>query len=201
MNAPKPSGPQNEASFNPSEDEISVWKAFKLGSRQALNDLYDRHALYLYASAKDITQDEALLSDCIQDLFVQLWTRREKLADELFSIKLYLARSLRRMILRKVIQETRLKRTRMEAHDEVEEYSIESRIVEKELETERQQSIQAAIATLNARQKEVLYLRFYKNLSYKEVAQTMDTDIKGVYNLINRTILSLRKTMKEMLIR
>lgn len=177
--------------------ETSLWRDFRSGSRKALNEIYDQHSFHLYAYAKGITADKALISDCIQDLFVQLWIKRETLTDDVFSVKLYLMRSLRRMILRKTIQGNRIKVTDVpESYDTVVEFNIETRTVEREEEKERSNSLNAAISDLSSRQKEAIALKFYQNLSYEEIASIMNTDVKAVYNLIGRSILSLRKALK-----
>jgi RNA polymerase sigma factor (sigma-70 family) len=177
--------------------EISLWTEFKSGSREALNRIYDEHSVALYSYAKGLTKDTDLIADCIQDLFVQLWTKRQNIADHITSVKLYLLVSLRRNILRKLNYERQHERNEIPAdYDTVTEFNMETSLIQREEEKQLIDSLNAAIKELSARQQEAVYLKFYEGLSHEEIATVLHTNSKGVYNLIGKSIASLRKVLK-----
>ncbi len=53
-----------------------------------------------------------------------------------------------------------------------------------------------AFTKLSSRQKEVIYLRFYNQLSYEEIADVMSVQVKAIYKLMSRAILVLRTHSK-----
>jgi RNA polymerase sigma factor (sigma-70 family) len=46
---------------------------------------------------------------------------------------------------------------------------------------------------LPARQKEIIYLRIYKGLSYEEISQVMQLNYQVVRNLLSQALKSFRK--------
>ena len=82
-------------------DEMALWRAFKSGDQAAFARMYQCYSRVLYGYGFRVTHDAALIEDCIQDLFIELWRTRENLSDTT-SIKFYLFRSLRRRISRTI---------------------------------------------------------------------------------------------------
>lgn len=174
-------------------DEGELWCSFRSGSREALNTIFERYARLLYAYGRSITRDQALVSDCIQDVFVQLWIKRETVAPQVEAIQYYLFRSLRRRISRSLATERKFSQDLIsKEHISFEPNAEASLIVEQTLK-DRSLRIKNSIDTLSERQREAVYLRFYGNMSYEEIASIMDTDVKAIYNLIARSIHTLRK--------
>ena len=52
--------------------------------------------------------------------------------------------------------------------------------------------LNATLDKLTPKQKEVIFLKFYEQLSYTEIAQIMKVDVKAIYKLMARAIGSLR---------
>jgi len=55
----------------------------------------------------------------------------------------------------------------------------------------RIEKLQKIMNTLPERQKEALYLRFYGELSFSEIAKTMDISTRAVYKLIYKALDNL----------
>lgn len=176
------------------QDEAELWNSFRSGKREALDSIFERYARALYSYGRNITADQDLISDSLQDLFLELWITRSRLSTEVNSIKYYLIKALRRKILRK------LSAARAQAgqpipenySDEI-EFNIESNLIQAQLSKELARQLKTSVASLSKGQQEAIYLRFYENMSYDEVASVMHTNVKAVYNLIGKAIHSLRK--------
>ena len=176
------------------QDEAELWNSFRSGKREALDSIFERYARALYSYGRNITADQDLISDSLQDLFLELWITRSRLSTEVNSIKYYLIKALRRKILRK------LSAARAQAgqpipenySDEI-EFNIESNLIQAQLSKELASQLKTSVASLSKGQQEAIYLRFYENMSYDEVASVMHTNVKAVYNLIGKAIHSLRK--------
>lgn len=178
------------------DGEAALWKAFRSGDREALNTIFDRYGAVLFNYGKNMTRDEALISDCIQDIFFELWVKRAVVAAEVQSIRYYLIKSLRRKIVRRLRAESRLPTQAIPENYCVEvEFNIEVSLIREQLSRARSLQLQASVAALSKRQQEAIYLKFYQNLSYEEIASIMETNVKSVYNLIARAVSSLRKSL------
>jgi len=179
------------------EEEQTLWSAFKAGSRDALNSIFVKYSRLLYSYGRNMTPDQNLIADCIQDIFVELWVRKEKLSD-VTSIRFYLMRSLRRSILRRLSTDKRLlgKGVQEAADDDV-EFSIEFNLIHDQLTAETRAQLQSAMGQLSKRQQEAIYLKFYENMSYEELSSVMDINVKAAYNLIGKAIIILRSVVKR----
>jgi RNA polymerase sigma-70 factor (ECF subfamily) len=176
--------------------ECEVWNEFKNGSRDAYTYIYATYAPVLYNYGYKIVPDQTLVEDCIQDLFEHLLRSRRNLGDT-DSIKFYLFKALRREITGKL---TRAYKGAFAAADAADPdfhvvFSYETSLVEEELGRERQENLVKALNDLPARQKEAVFLRFYDNLSYEQIAAIMGIDTHSVYKTIYKAIASLQKRM------
>ncbi|MEL6923598.1 MAG: sigma factor, partial [Bacteroidota bacterium] len=73
--------------------DLRLWEELRAGKAEALNELYDRYVLLLFNYGSKITTDQGLIEDCIQELFVELWEKREKISSTT-SVKFYLLKSI-----------------------------------------------------------------------------------------------------------
>ncbi len=175
--------------------DAQLWEYFREGDKKAFDLIYDRHFQSLCWYGDKICQDKALVEDVVQDLFIYLWTRRIQLGPT-DAIKFYLFRCLRRKLLRTMEQEGK----RLANSSENMDFALElSSIIEVNTEEEERKLklLAGALHRLTDRQREAIYLKFYNNLSFQEVATVMNIEVRSLYNLIGRTIDILREDFKE----
>lgn len=181
--------------FHPDKEaEIELWNAYRSGSRQALNTIFEKYVRGLYSYSMNMTRNQQLISDCIQDLFVELWVKREMVTARVNSIKYYLIRSVRRRILRRLSADRRFEGQFIpENYSEEVEFHIEFYLIQEQSTMELSRQLKDSIATLSKRQQEAIYLKFYENMTYEEIASLMNTNVKAVYNLVGKSIVSLKR--------
>lgn len=181
-----------------SKSDQEIWAAFKNGSEKALELMYHKHVRALFNYGIKITKDEALIEDCIQEMFIDLWKRRAHLGNTHF-IKFYLLKALKRKIIRKISQ----KKSILGEYEIEEDYafevvfSCEADLIRDELNQEQKEQINKALSILTKRQKEAIYLKFYNHLSYEQIAQVMKIDKSAVYTLIFKSVNKLRHLSKK----
>jgi len=177
--------------------DAELWEAFKEGEKGAFDLIYERMFDPLCGYGDKICADKALVEDVIQDLFIYLWTRRAFLGNT-DSIKFYLFRSLRRRLIRQMTQEGKnMPASSLSADFVLRLADTVSVMPVSDEELERKRVLAIALAKLTDRQREAIYLKFYNNLSFQEVASVMEIEVRSVYNLIGRTIDSLRGEFKK----
>lgn len=180
-----------------SEIEQKVWTAFRSGDQKALDYIYEKYIRLLLAYGLKITKDQAFIEDCIHDVFVELWRKREQLGDT-DNIKLYLLKALRRKIARASQENNRLPLDPLDAHgDEIQlEFSAEFYLIQTQSSLEHENKLKEALLHLSTRQREAIYLKFYEQLTYVEVASMLHLTVKSTYKLIGKAIESLRKHIR-----
>ena len=168
-----------------------VWKDLLRGDKNALAHIYTDHFDRLYNYGVRIVRDEVIVEDSIQDLFMELWNRREGLNPDVKNIKQYLYTCLRRKILLKL-----QKQHENISLDEVASFHLElshkSHYLNSQFNIELRQKLVSMIETLTAKQKEAIFLIYFDELSYVEVSAIMGLKIKTVYNLIHQAIAKLK---------
>lgn len=183
-----------KADTSTGEIESVVWNSLRSGNRKALDFIFEKYVRLLSAYGSKISKDQGLVEDCIQDLFVELWNRRESLS-ETTSIKFYLLKSIRRRIVRRIVSDTRSLEISGGDNDR-EEVSVEFNIIQEQTLGELNQQLSKALAHLSGRQREAIYLRFYEKMDYSQISDVMNLSLKSSYKLMGKAIDTLRKALR-----
>lgn len=179
-------------SFSSFSDK-DLWQQFRSGSEEAYSFMYEKYVPILYSYGYRIYPNEEVVKDCLQDLFVTLWLTRQNLgATE--SIKYYLFRSLRREIAQKVNADFTFTNKTTSPFIRNAEESFEDQLIELEENSLQSKELDMALSYLSDRQREAIFLRFYQNISFEEIASIMGITQRAVYKLIYRAVDLLKKT-------
>ncbi|MDO1451247.1 sigma-70 family RNA polymerase sigma factor [Rhodocytophaga aerolata] len=178
-------------SFSSVSDK-DLWQQFRNGSEEAYSFMYEKYVPVLYSYGYRIYPNEEVVKDCLQDLFVTLWLSRQNLGAT-DSIKYYLFRSLRREIAQKVNADRTFTKTSSPFIRNT-EASFEDQLIEVEENSLQSKELEVALSYLSDRQREAIYLRFYQNISFEEIASIMGITQRAVYKLIYRAVDILKKT-------
>jgi RNA polymerase sigma factor (sigma-70 family) len=178
------------------KDDKGVWSMFKKGDKQAFAVLYQRHFKMLFQYGIKLVEDRDLLKDCIHDVFIDLWNKKENLADPKF-VKAYLLSAVQHKLIRQLSRARSRQNeiTKMESPGVIE--CREDQMIEDQIQLEQNYIVGKALHVLTKRQQEAIYLKFYCNLSYKEVATTMSISIDSIYNLISKAIDDLQLELNK----
>lgn len=169
--------------------------------REALRSLYVRFYDQLLCYGCSIEKDEGLVHDEIQELFIWILQHPEKV-QSITHIRTYLYKCLRRNIRSTL---SRRRETHIHAHkyifstDTQENQASESTISWVEAESTRNKFmlLKQQIDDLPSHQKEVIYLRFYENLTNDEIAEIFHVSNQVVRNAIHRAMKNLRLKLSE----
>ncbi|QNF31465.1 sigma-70 family RNA polymerase sigma factor [Adhaeribacter swui] len=170
--------------------EQELWNTLRQGNEAALAFIHRSYYKSLYRYGLKLSQDADLSEDCIQDLFVTLWTARSNIS-AVQSIKLYLFTSYRRLILQHKKNRQKALNRLFYQPDVV--FSSEEVMMKSEADQQTTQNFIILLNSLPKRQKEALYLRYYEDLSFTEVAQLMDVSYQSVLNHIQRALNNIRQ--------
>ena len=175
----------------PLPNQSSLWKQFKTGNQTAFSSLYRHFYPSMYFFALKATCDPEEAQECVQELFVTLWNRRQQLGD-VSQVKAYLFRSLRRLIHRR--SSTRAMETTGPVSDSVSlTFSPEDFLIRQEDATYQQDTLAAVLNQLPPRQREAVYLKYYENLSYSQIAEVLRINYQSAVNLVYQAFRQLRQ--------
>lgn len=170
-----------------------LWEQLKAGDQAALQQIYQDHAAALIQYGRKFSIDESLIEDCVQELFVDLWQKRQGLSNTT-AIRPYLFVALRRRVikhvekLRKTISSEEPEESQFQA-----EFAIDEQIIAKELSAEQAAQLKMAMEQLSRRQQEALYLKYFANMDYKDIGEAMNISYQSVRNLVFNALQALRK--------
>jgi RNA polymerase sigma factor (sigma-70 family) len=183
---------QEGSHINP---EINLWKQFKKGDDEAFSTIYAQHIKLLLAYGNRLTPDTRIVEDCIHDLFLELWNRKDHLHIHC-SLKLYLLKGLKRKIIQ-AVQNQRQKESAANSADAETEKPYEFFLIQQQNASDLQYKLSKAMDKLTDHQREVIYLKFYAAMDHQEIAEVMVMNIQSVHNLVYRTIKMLRKEINS----
>lgn len=170
------------------------------GNKKALTLLYKEYFSKLKYYGIQLIQSKTPISidDVIQDLFLWIASNPEKLKD-VSNLEVYLFVSLKTNLYNKLhLQKSRVAiKDRYDLSQNLRNQSSESSVEQQYIDIESKQLANSAVNTLLDQlppaQKQVLYLRNYANLNYKEIAQIMDLSEQVARNYAYRALINLQK--------
>jgi RNA polymerase sigma factor (sigma-70 family) len=179
-----------------SNTEKRLLKAFKEGSQSSFDLIYNQLYTPLYNYGYRLCQNEELVKDCIQNVFIEIWQKRTSLG-EIHALRYYLFKILRRKIFANLEQmsqaESKLKIAALSQNDFFLRFRTDKLETEHEVPEELVRKLFRAISQLTARQKEAVMLKYYENLTYAEISDVMDLkDAKYARQLVYRALDELR---------
>lgn len=168
------------------------------GNEGALDSLLKEFYPSLYNYGFKFCQDDSLVKDCIQEVFISLWQRRDT-AFKIVSIKYYLLRAIKNKVLKALHSLSRtIHAGELAYFNQFEiEFSTEHYIIANEDSKERIEKVKRILADLTSRQKEIVYLKFYEQLDNRQIAELMNISHQSVYNLLYESLNKLKTIWKR----
>lgn len=192
----KDSEPPHEIILHPRHmDDLTLWRAFRSGDEKALLTIFDRFTRPMYSYGCKVIGDGELVKDGIQDLLIEIWQNRERLGDT-DSIKFYLFKSLRRKLLRlKSKSRKPLSPGFLGEYEQETSPSPEFLLIAEQLSREKKEKAVNLLNSLTKRQQEAMFLRYFDELNCDQIAAVMELSKQAVYNIINRSLDQLKRSL------
>ncbi|MEA4809986.1 hypothetical protein SDC9_30726 [bioreactor metagenome] len=165
--------------------EIS-WSKIKNKDEQEWRFLFREHAEFLYAYGMKFVRNHDLVKDTIQDLFVAIYEKRNTLMEP-YSIRAYLCMGLRNRLINELKKEVPISLLD-------DNYSFDLFIdTTEEDEYDQLKKIETLMSKLTNRQREVIYLKYFKGLSNEEISIALGINKQSVANLLSEAIHQMKK--------
>jgi RNA polymerase sigma factor (sigma-70 family) len=173
-------------------DQLPQWWMLALeGDTNAFHSIHRELFRGLYDYALKLLQDAQLAEDAVQELFVKVWVKRAAIGP-LLKVKPYFFTALRRQVLNH-LRNRRSRELRIGSLPRPDiDFSPEEIIVRDEEYVTLQGKIAAVLNELPKRQKEVIYLHYFEEMDYTQIAEVMGIHYQSVLNLTQKALHKLR---------
>lgn len=177
------------------DDDVMLDK-IREGDKQTYRLLFENYYKVLILYATSLTKNEPKAEDLVQNVFINLWTKRDTLEIR-SSIKSYLYKSVYNLFINDYRKELRNDNVLDKIHYEVlqqsideEEHSIKSKLdwVNKE------------INALPPKSKEIFVMNKRRGLTYKEISKILDISENTVESHISRALKRIRQNIPKSLL-
>ena len=165
-----------------------------------IEQLFKLHYTSMCQTVYRMVRDEAIAEDIVQDIFFNFWKKKDHL-----NITTSIAAYLKRSATNAGIDYLRKKRPTSDQALDINEpiyqhLATESNQSDETIRTEELSNhIEAALELLPPRCKEVFMLNRFEDMSYGEVADTLNISVKTVENQMGKALKILRVALKDYL--
>lgn len=184
----------------PQEDLVSrLWPRCCGGDKVAFGRIAEHCYPALFQYGTKFSTDRELIKDSLQDLFLDIWEKRERLVC-VNNPRPYLFRAFRNNLLHRLKAVTRFSSLSAEEPADFAEVSFETEWIRRETDRDVDHKLHQILNLLPKRQREALYLRYYENLSYEEIAEVMGLRRQAVANYLQYGIRKIKEYWEQVTI-
>jgi len=171
-----------------------IWDKFRAGDRRAFETIYNEYVDALFAYGMKITPHHALVEDAIQDVFLDIYKYSNRLKKP-ESLEFYLYKSLKHNIVKKLSEKYRFSHY----DDFVAQFDLKFPLEEAELEDleEHTGMLKNELQNLDAKKRELLFLKFNSGLTYTEIGELLNCKADTVKKQVQRILKLLRGKLGE----
>lgn len=173
-------------------DLQQLWANLKMDDAGSLKLLMEYTYGLMFGYGSKFSGNKEFIQDCIQDVFIAIWQHRATLVVP-DSPKGYLLTSLRRKMINNGAKNSWVPIDSLYNFDPEQDISLDYIVFGHEEVATQMRLLNSLLARLSERQREVIYLRFYQNLSRNEIAEIMNISGQSVSNILQKALHSLRK--------
>lgn len=186
--------------LNSQTDEQLV-ALYSKGNNEAFDVLLLRHKNRIYSYVYYIVKDRDLAEDIFQETFVKVITTiKQGRYVETGKFSSWITRIAHNLIIdhyRQEKAENHVSNSDMAPdifnRKELSEGTIEDELVSSQVKSD----IKRLVAALPENQKEVLIMRYYRNMSFKEIADATNVSINTALGRMRYAILNMRRMAEE----
>ena len=174
---------------------------FQNGNQQGIEVLINRHKNKVYTYILILVKDSALAEDIFQDTFIKivhsLSSGRYKDNGKFLSWTIRIAHNLTIDHFRKIKQNSEISGESYENFIlNSRKYSLEN-VEDLLIKEQIRKDVRSLVDELPSEQKEVILLRHYGGLSFKDIAEQTDVSINTALGRMRYALINLRKLISE----
>ncbi len=179
------------------ENDFALWNDFLKGDESAFISIYQRYAETLFNFGCQFTPDRDMVMDCLQDFFIYLRNKRDKLG-RTDAIKPYLFKAFKRRLVDYIKKQKKVSTGIVE--DAFRQFPVElsheAIFIHQQMEKEQIHKLNSALNQLDSKEREAIYYFYYEGLGYAEIAEIFGfSHVSSARRLVYRGLAHLRKIL------
>ena len=175
----------------------NAWMQFLDGDNASFSEVYRRCFEKMKAYGLKIGFEERVCEDAIQDVFIKVFSSKDKLS-HVKSIEFYLLNSLKNRLFDLHNEE---RRSRLIDYDEIfqlHENSVIEKIILSEKELQIKSDIERFLKSVTPKQRKIIHYYYQLNFSFEEIATVLDITPDAVRRSLTRAFKKIKSTHPEM---
>jgi RNA polymerase sigma-70 factor (family 1) len=172
--------------------DVELLALLRLDDRKAFEMLYNKYSPKIYHVAYNLFRDKAICEDLVQELFIDLWTKRNNL--NISSLEWYLKVAIKNRVLMYIrTQKATLDLSAIAMLTE--KYATDSKLLQNDISTILENNVER----LPEKCRQIFTLSRKEYLSNKEIASRLNISIKTVENQMTIALRYLRAGLTDYL--
>ena len=182
-------------------NQVIIWNQFiEDGDQVSLSLIYKENYDLLYDYGLRYTSDVKIVEDSIQEIFISIIKYRSKIGI-VKNLQGYLISSFRRQLFLGLNSKKRTISMDLMPEGSFDYFkSPDNEISDKEDLEFLHTAINDCISKLTNKQKEIMFLRFERDIPYEEIATILNISVESCYKSIYRTIKTIRCVVERRII-
>jgi len=190
--------PLTPAHADESDLDFALMERISAGDHAAFRKLVERHQLAVIGTVTKMLGNANDSEDIAQQVFLRIWRNAKRYRPDA-KFTTYLFTITRNLVFNETRRRSRKKEISSDEREESSSQQIEERHERQPdaelLQAELQSAVDSAIAALPETQRLAVVLRRYEQLSYEEIAETLNLTVSAVKSLLFRARTSLRDAL------
>lgn len=176
-------------------DLTAIQNQLRYNDPQALKSLYDLYGTRLFQLAMAIVKSRELAEEVVEDVFIQAWNKRSRLAD-LENLPFYLYTTAKNIGCSYLRKYSRLQKTFSLDEVSLPYYQLSKPPEDLMITSETIQLINRAINDLPPKCRLIFKLVKEDGLKYREVAHLLHISVKTVENQVGIALKKVQESIK-----
>ena len=166
-------------------------ESISLDDKASLEQIYKKYWYKLYIYAFNVLREREICEDIVQEIFVDLWTKRQD--QQISDLNSYLYQSVKYQIINH-FRSSKYKKQLLMKFDLVNtEYKIDELYEKKELKAH----IKKTISKLPKQRRLIFQMSRYDGFSNKEISENLNISLQTVKNQISESLKFIRKSLRS----
>jgi RNA polymerase sigma-70 factor (ECF subfamily) len=163
------------------------------GDADAFSTLYDQTSSMVYGLALRVVRSAALAEEVTQEVYLQVWRQASGFDAQRGSVKSWMAT----MAHRRAVDVVRRSQSSRDRELKVPPDAPAADVAETVTLGEERDRVRAALGSLTDLQFQVIEMAYYRGLTYREVAERLNTPLATVKTRIRDGLIRLRAALGD----
>jgi RNA polymerase sigma-70 factor (family 1) len=161
------------------------------GDQKSFEEIFRRYWSKLYTYAYNVLKDNEICEDIVQEIFVDLWSRRNEVT--ILNLSAYLYKSVKF----KIYKQFRQKQYKNQFAEHFEQFHDQMNPADHQEYKDLMSKVDGLVAQMPEKRKIIFQLSRYEELSNREIAEKLKISIQTVKNEISKSLKFIRESMKN----